>query len=227
MQRRIVRTRAAISVAFILASGLPRDGSAAPIELDNNVDVGWADECTGQGTLPPTLCSEPILVFGAPRFVPDARNVADQLEIAVDFLSVSFIVPPIAGSINTLFLNVGDAALNDVLLPGTDIPLRLAYPFQTGPGFVPADDVALNLTDFDGHDLLPLGDLFFTVSFNPSMGFIDRSPDRPDRAVIITLSGPGTVVSEPASLVLLLSGLASIGLGARWRIRGGASRLRR
>ena len=224
MQPRIGPRSAAVSMAVLLLSGLARDTLAAPIELDNNVDVGWADAPVCP-PLPTTLCSEPILVFGAPRLVPDARSVAHLLEIDVDFLSVFFFSPPVLGSINTLFLNVGDAELNAVVLPGTEIPLRLAYAFQTGPGFVPASDVVLNLTDFEGYELLPPGNLLFTVNFRPSLGFIDRSPDRPDRAVIITLSGPGTVVPEPASLVLLLSGLTGVGVGARLRIRRGASRL--
>jgi hypothetical protein len=214
--------RTTIVVVWVVVLGaLTSIASAAPIKLDNDVGVGWSDECTLGGTRPPTgpLCLEPVLIFGAPRFVPDARNVGDLLKIGVNFLDVSFTIPQ--GNppflTNALFLNVGDSALNEVLLPG-GAALRLSHAFpEPTDGFVPAIDIVLRLSDFAGFNLLPPGDLVFTVSFNPTMGFDDRSPDRPNRAVFVTLSGPGTVVPEPATLVLLLSGLTSIGLNAGWR----------
>jgi hypothetical protein len=92
--------------------------------------------------------------------------------------------------------------------------LQLKYPFPLGP----AKDIKLSLSDFDGSMLLPAGDLFFIVEFRPAMGSnpANLSP-RSDVAAIITLSGPGVVVPEPASFVLLLSGLTSVGLGVGWR----------
>jgi hypothetical protein len=218
MHARIAMRRAAISVTSVLfLTGFAWTASAAPIDLENSVDVGWSDvPCIPT----PSLCSitggMPVLVFGAPRFVPDARNVRDLLNVYVDFYSVSFTTPN-PGESNTLFLNVGDSALNEVLLPD-NTALRLSYAFpEPVAGFVPATDVGLTLLNFEGSALLPPGDLFFTVDFNPRMGLTETGPDRPAQAAIITLSGPGIVVPEPASFVLLLSGLTSVGLGVGWR----------
>jgi PEP-CTERM motif len=223
MQARVPIRLAAISVVLsVFLIGLARDASAAPLVLDNDVDVSWADSpCGPSFTHIPTLCLDPLLVFGAPRFVVDARNVGDLLKVEVDFLSVA--IEPNPPGNNTLFLNVGDVALNQVLRPGTDIPLRLSYSFPVSGfdanGRIPASDVVLTLPDFEGFDVLPQGDLFFTVSFVPRLSFsgIDGSPGRPAYAAIITLSGPGTVVPEPGTLILLLAGLATTWLGARWR----------
>jgi hypothetical protein len=220
--------RFAISVlSFLLLTGFARDASAGPIELENDVSVSWADNPCGDFGV---VC-DPIFVDGAPRFVPDAKEVGELLMVSVDFFRGANMFP--AGSLlfagkgdNTLYLNFGDTALNEILVPGpepgTTMPLRLTYPFQ--PNCVspsncsgPLNNVVLNVAQFDGFNLLPQGDLFFTVSFHPQLLISDRTPGDPDYAVRITFEGPGVVVPEPSSLLLLLSGLASVWFGARWR----------
>ena len=158
--------RVAVSVvSCLLLTGVAADAFAASIDLDNDVNVVWSDIPCGHN-LPQTLCTDPILIFGAPRFVPNARDAGDLLEVAVTFLSVRIPAFP-----DTLYLNVGDAQLNEVLDPGTGMPLRLSYGFQPTPPGVAASSVVLPLRSFDGFDLLPQGDLFFTVTFNPRLEF--------------------------------------------------------
>ena len=227
MQARIGLKRAVISVSFLLLTGLAWDASAAPIELENEVGVSWSDApCIEK----PSLCSNtggmPVLVFGAPRLVPNASAVGDLLIINVDFSSIAldgtFAGFPVS---NRLFLKVGDEALNEVFRPGTDIPLQLSYLFEPN-GFdssgmrIPATDVMLNLESFDGFDLLPQGNLIFTVRFNPVATPIGPRSELPDHAVAITISGPGEEihsVPEPGASVLLLMGLTSAGLSSWWR----------
>jgi hypothetical protein len=227
MQARPLIRLTSISVAcLLLAGGLAREASAGPIKLDNDVDVKWSDTpCLS--SLPPTLCSDPVVVVGAPRFVRDARDFGDLLTVTVKFLSVA--IEPIPTDAtgqplddqgnNTLFLNVGDSALNEILRPGTDLPLQLMHPFNPTGSSVPAMDVVLKLRDFEGFDLLPAGDLIFTVEFGPRLSFssIETGPERPARAAIINLSGPGTVVPEPGTLALSLCALTSLALRIRRR----------
>jgi hypothetical protein len=203
-----------MSLFFLI--GLSRDASAGPIRLDNDAEPVWADIPCGKD-VPTTLCTEPFLVFGAPRFVPDARNAGEELTVAVDFLSVAIESPPPGN--NTLFLNVGDSALNQVLRPGTDVPLQLSHQFAPTGSSTAASDVVLKLREFEGFELLPPGDLIFTVEFKPKMSFtgVETGPDRPGHAVIITLAGPGVPLPEPSTAMLLLSGLISGALGVRFR----------
>jgi PEP-CTERM motif-containing protein len=218
MHPRIAMKRAVISMtSFLFLTVFVWDASAAPIELENDVSVSWSDMNVCRDK--PSLCSSgAVLVSGAPRLVRDARSVGELLEIMVDFLGVGLNPPGPTPNLpfTPLILNVGDLALNQVFRPGTDIPLQLAYFFEK-TGFDEASDVVLNLTSFGGFDLLPPGDLIFTVEFKPTLTRTDSSADRPNQAVTISLSGPGIVVPEPASFVLLLSGLTSVGLGVGWR----------
>ena len=95
----------------------------------------------------------------------------------------------------------------------------------------PADDLTIDLGSFDGFDLLPAGDLLFTVTLGLSLNlpfnqvFNLSDPTNPNnsrtKAATLTVAGPGTVVPEPGTLVLLLAGLAGTGLCAR-RLRVGS-----
>jgi hypothetical protein len=245
MSMQLAVRRAAISVwLLIFLIGFTASGSAAPIELENDVDISWSDTpCVpSSGPSPPhaqPLCDfvdgewrlkpeeELIRIVGAPRLVPNASNAGDLLDISVDFLDVSldhFLGIP--GNATPLILNVFDLHLNPVLRPGEAAPLQLTYFIPPSGGLtVPASDVFLKLKDFDDFGLLPVGDLIFNVMFHPRLSITDASLDRPDHVAVVTLSGAGTteapeVVPEPGTLFLLLSGAAITGLGARRRRSG-------
>jgi hypothetical protein len=218
MHARIGMSLAAISVTSVLfLTGLPWDGFAASIDLSNDVSVGWGDgpNCNRA----PALCdpATAVLVEGAPRFVPDASNAVDSLKVSVQFFGVTIDTPGAnglcGGCDNNLYLNVGDAALNEVFRSDGS-PLLLHTFLPTHPYL--AENVTLTLRDFDNSELLPPGDLFFTVTWHPD--FVSFSvPDGTEHAARVDFSGPGTVVPEPSTLVLLLSGLTSLGIGAGWR----------
>ena len=210
-----------VLIAIVLFCA-PITAIAAPISLDNDVDVSWADiPCQ----VDPALCVDPILVFGAPVIVPDAADAGDLLHIDVDFLSVGLnetLAGP--GTPTPLILNVGDASFNEVFIPGTATPLRLTYLINPSGLITEAPDLQLTLNDFSGFDLLPDGDLVFTVTFKPRLSLIDRSADRPDQAVIVTVSGAGSPVSVPEPTSLWLS---TIGIAAACVARKRRSALRR
>jgi len=203
-------------VLLTLGSGI---AFAAPIDLGNDVNVDWQNElfCAEQAQDFPELCSIPV--FGAPRLVSDARNSGSSLKILVDFIDSEVAGP------STLVLNVGDSLLNQILLPGTFTPLTLTYDFGFGTG----DPLSLTMADFQNFNLLPAGDLVFTVGgrfdlSNPGGAPFD--PSRKEPGATITLSGAGTVLSvpEPGVLSLLLCGLTGAALGT---IRRRPERLRR
>jgi hypothetical protein len=136
-------------------------------------------------------------------------------------------------------LNIADAGGNEVFRsdrPGENVPLRLIYDIPTssanpnGPGLLPADDLTINLGSFDDFGLLPAGDLLFTVTLNLSLNlpfggtFPVDDPTHPDnqrtKAATLTVTGPGTVVPEPSTLCLLLTGVTALGCRARKRRLG-------
>jgi hypothetical protein len=241
MSARPAAKRAAISMWLLtFLIGVTAPGSAAPIELDNDVSVNLQNApCFFNPDVRPQLCNfvdgqwvqkpgnELVRFVGAPRMVPDASNAGNLLDISVDFVGVS-LQPPVVGlpgfPDTPLILNVYD--LHQKPIPGPDgsVPLQLKYfipptPFGSGE----ASDVFLSLGDFDDFDLLPAGDLIFTVGFHPIFFTTDNSPDRPDHVTVITLSGVGSTevpVPEPSTLLLLLSGVAITGLRARRRRPG-------
>jgi hypothetical protein len=156
---------------------------------------------------------------GAPRLVFDARNAGDLVDISVDFLDVSLsrVDGGPANGGTPLILNVFDIGLDPILRPGESVPLQLVYYIPASSTIRdPADDVFLKLGDFGDFNLLPFGDLIFTVAFDPRFALTDSSINRPDHVVTITVSGAGTTeVPEPGTLSLLLSGLAITALRAR------------
>ena len=210
-------------VSFVVLTGLAWSASAAPIELENDVGVAWQD--SPNCILTPALC-EP-LVIGAPRLVPDMSNAGDLLQFIIDFHAMSVVLP------SALLLNIADAEGNVVFRsdrPGEDTPLQLTYSIPlsdvnpNGPGRLPATDIVVELGGFNDFRLLPAGDLLFTVTFFPRLALpfnqvFDRATNNGrTQAVTLTVAGPGTVaVPEPATFVLLLAGLASVGLTLGWR----------
>jgi hypothetical protein len=226
MPARAARMRlASISVVLLVFStGVARNASAGPIDLENDATVAIAN------TPPATCCG--ALIIGAPRLVPDMSNAGDLLLFTLHFLDMSVQNLQFDSFIG---LNIADAGGNEVFQPGQNIPLQLTYAIPTSSsapngGLLPASDIIANLGSFDGFGLLPAGDLLFTVTLALSVdlpfGQVFRINDPTDpnnsrtTAATLTVTGPGTVVPEPSTLVLLLAGLAGTGLGAR-RLRVG------
>jgi hypothetical protein len=211
-------------VVLAWLSSFAPQASAAPIELGNDADVSWQNN--PNCTLHPLLC-EP-LIFGAPRLVPDMRDAGTLLLFTLDFLDVS-----VTNFRNGFFfqsfvgLNIADAQGNEVFGPGGSTPLQLTYAvptsqsnFPNGAGFLPADDITVNLASFNGFGLLPPGDLLFSVTLDLALDLpLGKTFDGSSRTEVarLTVSGPGTVVPEPSTIVLLLVGLGSTGLGIRRR----------
>ena len=211
-RRAMLRSVAASLLLLILAA---RQTSAASIDLSNDVNVSWSNnlDCNSNpeevANFPEIVCAIPVV--GAPRLVPDARNVTTLLTIEVDiFESV--------GGFAELFLNVGDSNLNAIILPGSSDPLTLTKTIQFGPN----DLLNFTLADFTGSDALPAGDLVFSVGGFFSVSELDSTGDpagnfdsnRTKPAAQITLAGPGTVlaVPEPNVSSLLLFGLCATAL---------------
>ena len=69
--------------------------------------------------------------------------------------------------------------------------------------------------DFYSELLLP-GDLFFTVTWRPVFVSFEVPPDA-EHAAIVSFSGTRCGNTRVDTLVLLLSGLTSVGIGAGWR----------
>ena len=199
-------------VLLTLGSGI---AFAAPIDLDNDVGVDWQNEleCANPAQFIAELCTIPV--FGAPRLVPDARNSGTSVKIVVDFIESE-------AALSQLVLNVGDSLLNQILLPGTFTPLTLTYDF----GFGTVDPLNLTMADFQNFNLLPAGDLVFSVGGNLAFNLPGAAPFDPTRkepGATITLSGAGTALSvpEPGVLSLLLCGLTGAALGTIRRRRSG------
>ena len=221
--RRLNHTRLAPAAVVLLAwlSSFAPQAFAGPIELGNDANVSWQNN--PNCNLSPALC-EP-LVFGAPRVVQDMSDAGALLLFTLDFIDVSVT--------NSLFqsfvgLNIADTQGNELFLPGGTTPLQLTYAVPTsqhnpnGAGFLPADDITVNLASFNGFGLLPPGDLLFTVTLDLALDLplgqtFDGSNSSRTEVARLTVSGPGTAVPEPSTIVLLLVGLGSTGLGIRWR----------
>ena len=218
--RTAVRCSAIPGWLLIFLIGFTANGSAALI--DNDVDISWSDNPCFPASGPTTNAQplwqirpaeELIPIVGAPRLVPNASNAGNLLEISVDFAEVSLADINPAGA--SFILNVFDLGLNPILGPG-NVPLQLTYLIPNSPSLtVEANDAFFKLGDFDLFPLLPPGDLIFAVQFAPRFGLTDSSINRPDHVAIITLSGVGTAVPEPATLLLLISGVAITGMRAR------------
>jgi hypothetical protein len=195
---------------------------AAPIDLGNDTSTPWADnpDCKVR----PEFCT--ILIFGAPRLVPNMSNSGDLVSFFLDFETISVSNDFVDGTSN-ITLNIADANGNEVFRPGGNVPLQLTYfipvsdPHSGGTGLLPATDLTVKLGSFNDFALLPPGDLLFTVSITlglelPFSYTFENNPLT--KVATLTVSGPGTVVvPEPSTLSLVLTGLAAIGLRARKR----------
>ena len=187
--------RALFGLLSLAAAG---SAQAAPIDLDNDVNVSWSQASTPC----PPLCPFELPVFGMPRFVPNASSVGDQLAIDIDIFGTQFVSFVLA-------LNVGDAAFNEVLLPDGS-PLQLTYQAFL-PAFFAGNPLGIvHFSDFQNFGLLPAGDLVFTLdgTFQGSSFAV-----LPNTTATLRVSGPGTVIApEPGSLLLKISGLVAVGL---------------
>src|SRR5262245_5429571 len=213
-----------LSVVFsIFVAAFACNAAAAPLELENDASVSWANSPNCQ--LVPALCNP--LIVGAPRLVPNMSTAGNRLLFTLDFQDVSvsnFRLRP-----SLIILNIGDAAGNEVFQPGGTTPLHLSYvvPLSAanpnGPGLLPANDLTVNLGSFTNFGLLPAGALLFTVTLQLDLdlplGDTFGAGDTRTEAATLYITGPGTTVSvpEPATFVLLLAGLACAALAARWR----------
>jgi len=214
--RRLIHTRLAPTAVVLLAwvSSLAPHASAQPLELENDASVSWANNpnCIQL----PALCNP--LIIGAPRLVPDMSDTGDLLLFLLDFHDVS---------VSNFTMNPSFIGLNIADDGGNALPLQLTHLIPTsspnvgGSGLLPADDLLVNLGSFNGFNLLPAGDLLFTVTLRLALdlpfGQVFNNDTTHTQAATLTISGPGTVVPEPSTLVLLLAGLVSAGLGTRWR----------
>ena len=194
---------------------------AAPIELSNDASTPWADD--PQCQVRPQFCTTHII--GAPRLVPDMRNSGDLLAFFLDFEAVSVSNDFVFGE-SHIILNIADFNGNEIFRPGENVPLQLSYfipssePHPGGSGLLPATDLTVKLGSFNDFALLPPGDLLFTISLGlglelPFSHSFENSTLT--KVATLTVSGPGTVVPEPSTLSLVLTGLAAIGLRARKR----------
>jgi hypothetical protein len=204
-------------VAIEIASGFSTNAAAAPIELDNNVDITWsqigADFCTNFGR-----CTNDVTVFGAPRLVPNAREVGTEVVFDIDIVSPEYFVAVF------LSLQIGDPTQEELLV--NDVPLVLTF-LADGDEFTTLiggqtglAHVRLTLDQFANFSMLPqAADVTFSLSgvFAGSGRACSTCGGEPlVYGATINVNGAGTPlsVSEPASLVLLLAGLGT-GLGAR------------
>jgi hypothetical protein len=205
---------AALSLAATI--GFTAPVSAAQIDLDNSVDIDWsaAPNCT--------VCFAVIL--GAPRLVPDMSNSEDLLLFSLNFfegVSVSDFDPVFNPTLTSfIYLNIADASGNEIFRPGENVPLQLNYLIPGGTGMPPATNHTVTLGSFNDVNLLPPGDLLFTIFLRLVLTGppeLETPGLPPTKAVTLTVSGPGTVVPEPSTLSLVLTGLAAIGFRARKR----------
>ena len=211
---------AVLSLAWTMGFTVP--AFAAPIDLGNDTSTPWADNPDCQAR--PEFCT--ILIFGAPRLVPDMSNSGDLVSFFLDFETISVSNDFVDGTSN-ITLNIADSNGNEIFRPGENVPLQLTYfvpssdPHPGGSGLLPATDLTVKLGSFNDFALLPPGeDLLFTVSLTlglelPFSYTFENNPLT--KVATLTVSGPGTVVPEPSTLSLVLTGLAAISLRARKR----------
>jgi hypothetical protein len=151
------------------------------------------------------------------------RNSEDLLLFSLEFfegVSVSDFDPVLHPTLTSfIFLNIADASGNEIFRPGENVPLQLDYLIPGGTGMPPATNHTVKLGSFNDVALLPPGDLLFTINLRLVLtGPVQLElPGDPVKAVTLSVSGPGTVVPEPSTLALVLTGLAAVALRARTR----------
>lgn len=214
-----MRARLHLRLLYVLVAGFgigaSTDALAAPISLDNNVDLSWSqvgpEACEAVG-----LCETVVPVFGAPRLVLDASDAGNQVFFDIDVVSPQLFVGM------TLLLNVGDASLEEIIVGGT--PLQLRYDTANPAAFQslfanPVNGVGharILLSEFENFNLLSAGtDITFNVigTFRGSSFACSTcgSGNVVPYGATVTVNGAGTPVGvpEPATSLLLLTGIGT------------------
>ena len=199
----------AIIAALLLLAAVPHRVLAAPI-IDNNVDIEWS-QVGGEACDLFGLCRTAVTIIGAPRLVEDASDAGDDV-----FFDITVISPQLFNGMD-LHLAVGDPSF-EALTDASGNPLFLdlvltgQMPFAAffGPAVGGVATRRITLDDFSNFTALPVGtDIVFSISGFFSGSFRAVGPDGPPPyGATIIVSGAGTAVPEPATSVLLLTGMA-------------------
>ena len=214
MRGRVESTIATIAATLFIAA-VPHRVLAAPI-IDNNVDIEWSqvggDACTNFG-----LCVTDVTIIGAPRLVEDASSAGDTV-----LFTIAVVSPQLFNGMD-LRLNIGDTSFEQLTDANGD-PLHLdlllfgqmAFADFFGPAVNGVATRQVTLDDFSNFNALPVGiDIIFSITGSFAGSFRAVGPNGPPPyGATITVSGAGTAVPEPATVVLLLSGIG-MALGVR------------
>lgn len=208
----------ATMVATLLIAAVPDRVLAAPI-IDNNVDIEWSqvggDACGMFG-----LCVTAVTIIGAPRRVEDASHAGDNV-----FFDIAVVSPQLFNGMD-LHLAIGDTSFEELTDANGDplfLDLLLNGPQEFAAFFgPPVNGVAtrrITLDDFSNFGALPVGtDIVFSISGSFAGSFRAVGPNGPPPyGATITVSGAGTPVPEPATFVLLLTGMGMAFRARRFR----------
>ena len=201
----------AIIAATLLITAAPDRVLAAPI-IDNNVDIEWS-QVGGEACELFGLCRTDVTIIGAPRLVEDASQAGDTV-----FFDIAVVSPQLFNGMD-LRLAVGDTSFEELTDANGD-PLHLDLVLNGALAFTdffgpPVNGVAtrrITLDDFSNFNALPVDtDIVFSINgfFAGSFRAIPQNGPPPPYGATIIVSGAGTQVAEPATLVLLLTGMGT------------------